>query len=259
MARKKRSEEPEIELNLAPIMNMVMILIPLILTMVEFDKKAVLNISSPQNAQSTTPEDEEVEEETPVPKVVIYISSDGFRIGNQNPEVPGEAFQPFANPINGCPGGGAEGTTTNTPHDLAEHPATICLADNDESKPLVQRLDYPSLYNRLAEIRLQPDWYDRFGEENNSVISILADPEVPFEALVKAMDTARYFLEPVGSGVGVPSGAANISSYMLGGGGRPSLADLEDALYIDGPAEGLDPVPMFPDPVLLLPRPGSEG
>jgi biopolymer transport protein ExbD len=259
MARKKRTEEAEVELNLAPIMNMVMILIPLILTMVEFDKKAVLNISSPQNAQSTTPEDEEREEETPVPKVVVYVSSDGFRIGNQNPEIPAEAFQRFASPIDGCPGGGSDASASNTPHDLAEHPATICLTGNNESLPLVQRLDYPSLYNRLAEIRLQPDWYDRFGEENNSVISLLADPEVPFEALVKAMDTARFFLEPVGSSAGPPSGASNIASYMLGGGGRPSLADLEDAVYIDGPGEGLDPIPMFPDPVLLLPRPGSEG
>lgn len=259
MARKKRTEEAEVELNLAPIMNMVMILIPLILTMVEFDKKAVLNISSPQNAQSTTPEDEEREEETPVPKVVVYISSDGFRIGNQNPEIPAETFQRFANPIEGCGGGGGETATSNTPHDLAEHPATICLSNNNESLPLVQRLDYPSLYNRLVEIRLQPEWFDRFGEENNSVISLLADPEVPFEALVKTMDTARYFLEPVGSSAGPPSGASNVSSYQLGGGGRPSLADLEDAIYIDGPGEGLDPIPMFPDPVLLLPRPGSEG
>lgn len=254
--RRTRFKDEEQELNLAPIMNMVMILIPLLLLSTVFLKTGVVNISSPRNSQNANQADtEEQEEQTPVPRVVVYISDDGFRVGDQTnlPE-----FQPFTTPIARCGGGGgaaaAEGQQLS-PHQLAEIPPTICLREGvDANAPLLEKLDFAGLYNQLAAIRLQPQWFDRFGEENNAVISILGDPEIPFEVLIKTMDSSRYFLTAEGSGTTPPTASATIPSYQLGGGnGTREL--LENAVYVfDG--EGAR-VELFPDPVLLLPRPNT--
>ena len=106
MARRRRAQPEEVQdLNLAPIMNMVMILIPLLLLSTVFIKAGVVNISSPRNAQSTTQENEEQEEDEPVPRVVIYISDDGFRVGDQRNAM----LQPFTQPVAGCDGAAAAG------------------------------------------------------------------------------------------------------------------------------------------------------
>lgn len=254
MARRRRQEEDEnLELDLAPIMNMVMILIPLLLLSTVFVKTGVVNISSPRNAQANTPEQEEREEETPVPRVVVYISQDGFRVGDQR-NLPD--FQPFTQPISRC-GGGAAADGPVAPHDMANLPPTICLREGvSPDAPLVQKLDFPALYNQLVSIRLQPQWFDRFGEENNSVISILGDPEVPFDVLIKTMDTARFFLEPEGAGLGAPSASSNVQSYLLGD-GTPTLEDLEEAKILV--VNETERATLFPDPVLLLPKPSTGG
>lgn len=262
MAKRRRKaviEEVQ-DLNLAPIMNMVMILIPLLLLSTEFMKPGVVNISSPRNAQSTQQETEQQEEQEPVPRVVIAISSDGFRVMDQR-NLP--SFEPFTQPIQRCGGGaGAEGAAGGaSPHArAASMPATVCLREGvSDGAPLLDRLDYASLYNHMARIRLQPQWFDRFGEENNDVVSLLADPEVPFSALMKTMDTVRFFLDPVGKDPGEPSGSANIDLFMLGDGTAPGLADLEDAPFLVGGEDGPSRFRLFPDPVLLLPRAGAGG
>jgi biopolymer transport protein ExbD len=262
MSRKSRYEEVHQELDLIPIMNTVMILIPMLVLMVSFAEPGVINISSPRQAQNTTPDPEQRPEEQQVPKVVVYISSDGFRVGNTNPLTPVEEFQQYANPIEGCAGGAAPGTGgVVAPHDLATVPATVCVREGvPATAALVDRLDYAGLYNQLVRVRMHPAWFDAFGEENNSVISILADPEVPYEVVVKTMDTARFFLATAGEGTAPPTAASNVSTYLLGGGqGRPTSEQLESTRYIDGPAEGMDFIDLFPDPVLLLPRPGAAG
>lgn len=254
MARRRHTVEEEAqELNLAPIMNMVMILIPLLLLSTVFLKTGVVNISSPRNAQSNTPEQEEREEETPVPRVVVYISNDGFRVGDQR-NLPD--FQPFSTPIAGCPGAGAApaagAPAAPSPHDLAQVPATVCARDGDGD--LLNRLDFAGLYNQLVAIRLQPQWFDAFGEENNAVISILGDPEIPFEVLIKTMDTARYFIAAEGQTPGAPSASSSVTAFQLGG-GQGTTELLENAMYITtGDGERVE---LFPDPILLLPRPST--
>lgn len=263
MAKRRRrgaAIDEVTDLNLAPIMNMVMILIPLLLLSTEFMKAGVVNISSPRDAQSTQTDDQEQEEQEPVPRVVIAISSDGFRVMDQR-NLP--AFEPFTQPISRCGGSAAEGDggTGASPHArAATMPATVCLREGvSEGAPLLERLDFASLYNHVARIRLQPQWYDRFSEENNDVVSILGDSEVSFAALMKTMDTVRFFLHPRGKEPGEPSGSANIDQFMLGDGTSPTLADLEDSLYLLGGEEGYTRFRLFPDPVLLLPRAGAGG
>lgn len=240
-------------------MNIVMILIPLLLLSTVFMKAGVINISSPRNAQSNNQETEEQEEETPVPRVVVFISDDGFRVGDQRnlPE-----FQPFTAPIARCGGGGgaAEAQGNMQPHDMANIPPTVCnIADADPGAPLIERLDFGSLYNQLVKIRLKPEWFDRFGEENNAVISILGDAEVPFEVVVATMDTARFFLKKSETdALEAPTAASTADAYLIGqNANEPTAEEIGTAKYIIG-ENGL-PVELFPDPVLLLPRPSAGG
>lgn len=260
MARRRAQEDDNQELNLAPIMNIVMILIPLLLLSTVFMKAGVINISSPRNAQSTNQETEEQEEETPVPRVVVFISDDGFRVGDQRnlPE-----FQQFTAPIARCGGGGgganAEAAGNIQPHDMANIPPTVCnVSGADPGAPLIERLDFGSLYNQLVKIRLKPEWFDRFGEENNAVISILGDAEVPFEVVVATMDTARFFVKSDGAALEAPTAASAADAYLIGANpGEPTADEIGNAKYIQGD-DGL-PVELFPDPVLLLPRPSAGG
>ncbi|TVR02380.1 MAG: hypothetical protein EA398_07950 [Deltaproteobacteria bacterium] len=262
MAKRRRKDvvDEVQDLNLAPIMNMVMILIPLLLLSTEFMKAGVVNISSPRQAQATQADSEEQEEEDPVPRVLIAISSDGFRVMDQR-NLPD--FAGFTTPIERCGGaaaaGGEETPAGGSPHARAETlPPTICLrTESSDGDALLDRLDYASLYNHLATIRLQPQWYDRFSEENNDVISLLASPEVDFASLMKTMDTVRFFLRPEGTDPGEPSGGANIDAFLLGGGGEPTLEQLENATYLTGGEDGPYRFRLFPDPVLMLPRAGG--
>lgn len=249
MARRRNNAGEEVEdLNLAPIMNMVMILIPLLLLSVEFNLPGVINISSNQPGQPTEPKEQE-EEPDPVPRVVLAISDSGFRIQDQR-SLP--AFEEFSAPIARC-GGPQEGDPS-----AATAPPTICnLSGVPDDAPLISRLDFAGLYNQLVTIRLQPAWYDRFSaeDENNDVISILADPDIPFDVLVKTMDVARYILEPAGAaGLPAPSGSVNIPQFLLGGDAEPTLEDFETAKYLVPEDAVLGRFSLFPNPVLLIPR-----
>jgi hypothetical protein len=253
MSRKKRYEEViQGDLDLAPIMNMVMILIPLLLLSAVFTETGVIDITSPQNAQSPNTPTEEQELETPIPKVVVAISSDGFRLANMNAQLPPESFAPYSAPIAGCPGAGQAAAVD--PYNSASAPATICLrSDVPADAPLLRRLNWAALYNRLVEVRLKPEWFEKFGEENNGVLNILADPEIEFEVVTRTMDVGRYLLAPGGAAVEPPAAGAALQTYLLNGGEAPTEANFEDSPFIRNPEGGYSN--LFPDPVLLLTRP----
>lgn len=236
------------DLNLAPIMNMVMILIPLLLLSVEFTKPGVINISSNQPGQPTEPREQEEEEEQ-MPRVVVAISDNGFRVQDQR-NLP--AFQRFSQPIERCGGAAAaEGGG------MAAPPTVCTLPGVPDDAPLMERLDFAGLYNQLATVRLQPEWFDRFGAEgeNNDVISILADPEVSYEVLLKTMDVARFMLHPAHrDALPAPSASADISQYLLGTDGAPTREDFETAGFLVDPDERSQRFTLFPNPVLLIPR-----
>jgi biopolymer transport protein ExbD len=247
MARKREEEAP-IELNLTPIMNLVMILIPALVLSAVFMTAGVINISSPRNAQSSTAETEQTEEQVQIPKLVVFIGADGFRIGNMNAQLAAAAFDEFTRPIDGCAGAGATGSVTD-PSDLANRAPTICnLTGVPDTAPLLERLDYAALYNHLVRIRMKPEWFDEFGKENNAVISLVGDPEVPFDTLVKVMDTARFMLNPAGGELQAPTAASSVTDYLLGGGTSPTMEQLENASFLRIEGRFID---LFPNPVLM--------
>ncbi|MCB9506738.1 MAG: biopolymer transporter ExbD [Myxococcales bacterium] len=249
--RRPASTEEAVELNLAPIMNMVMILVPLLLLSSVFIKAGVVNVSSPRRADASRAESEERPEEPAVPRVVVSIGRDGFRISDQRNL---GSFAPFAQPVARC--ANQRSGSASAPGDTRELPPTVCLRDDaGAGADLLAALDFGGLYNRLAEIRLQSEWFVGFGEEGGSVISVLADPDIPFEVLVATMDTARYLLRPGDRPLLAPTASSDVTAYMLGG-GHPTPEDLGRAQYIESSGAS---VPMFRDVVLVLPRPTAGG
>lgn len=86
MSRSRPRVEVEDDLNLSPIMNLVMILIPLLLLSVEFSKASVIELESPRRE---SPGDDNRDTEVLVPSVVVGVSFDGFRISTLGASVEG--------------------------------------------------------------------------------------------------------------------------------------------------------------------------
>ncbi len=186
MARTKRMAEEEQELNLAPIMNMVIILIPLLLLSVVFVKVAVINITAPKLSvgppSDTPPEDEE----KPL-NLTVTVAPNGFRIAAEG-GVKGA--------IQGCP---QDGPTVCLKQDKKIDVAAkfrqgreqIINGNISEGEATLEEgltaYNWRELYNQLSGLK------QRFPDE--TVMNVAADPDVPFAAIVRLMDVARYQLK----------------------------------------------------------------
>lgn len=234
-ARRRTSIGPRSEPNLAPLMNMVMILIPLLLLSTVFVRTGVVNVSAPSHAVSSV-DDPAEPPEVEAPQVVVFVSSDGFRLDTIGASPDG--FAAFTAPVAGCPEGG-------------EAPATICLHDDvPASAALVERLDFAGLYDQLVRVRMHPDWFDAFGREGAATISLAGDPEVPFEVLIETMDTARTLLDPRGV-AGAPTASTGAAPYLLGADGAAGAEARDGAAPV---RDERGTVPLFGDAVLLMPQ-----
>lgn len=257
MARSSNQEQPEPELNLAPIMNMVMILIPLLLVMVEFEEFAISPVEATSSSGAASGETDDSDDDVRPPRLLISISEDGFRITDffASPD-----FAEFAEPIERCAGADGDG---------AAGPPTVCLEPDATPEPGdYSNLDYAGLYNRLVEIRLHSPWKEAYSKPENGVILLTAESDVPAAVIVRSMDLARYFLDPTGEGGGLadPLGddVTDISPYLLGGDGDATREDLLQAGFLitdDSPGLNRDKdgmpnniQPLFPSVSIVSPR-----
>jgi len=166
MGRKKKGIDTEIEeLNLIPIMNLVVCLIPIILFGTVLVKVGVVNVNAPKfgMGQATPSEDEE----KPL-NLTLGIEESGFRLkagGADINELLGMepvAIAPDADP-SAMPAPGVE----------------IPKKGDD--------YDYVELYNKLVVIKkAKPD---------ESIINLTADKMIAFKFIIKSMDAIRYQLE----------------------------------------------------------------
>jgi|SRR5690554_2205491 len=257
MARKSTEQFVEAELNLAPIMNMVMILIPLLLVMVQFDDFAIspIEATSSGGAASGDTADDSVRP----PRIIVTISSDGFRIADffGSPD-----FAPFAAPIGRCGGSGAGAAEGGAA------PPTVCLEPDASPEPgSYAGLDYAGLYNRLLQVRLHEPWREAYAKPENSVLLLTAESDAPAAALVRTMDLTRYFLNPEGSSelANPLEGVSDITPYLLGGSvDNATREDLLKAEFLitdggngltrheDGSPANI--LPMFPTVSFVAPR-----
>lgn len=185
MSRSKRMAEEEQELNLAPIMNMVVILIPLLLLSVVFVEVAVINITAPKlsmGPQSDTPPEEE---KKPL-NLTVTVAPNGFRIAAEGGNW---ATAP------GCPPDGPTVCLKDAGVDVSAKFATArqkvgggdVQGGEEALEEGLAAFNWRMLYNELSKIKA------RYPEE--TVMNVAADQDVPFGAIVRLMDVARYQLD----------------------------------------------------------------
>lgn len=241
--------EGDTPLNLVAMIDMMTTIMFFLIFTAVLSETSTLDVTSAKapSAAGGAPSDDNA---VKVPKVTVYISKDGFRLLDQtnNPDFAAK----YAAPIERCGGGAADGTKP-----------TICVREGlAETEPLIARLDYAALYNQLVKIRLEPAWFEGFGKDGNNVVSIGADAEIPFEVIVKTMDTARFILAPDGKAdPGVPSATSDVSAFLLGDGKSPGPDALEKSKFAVRPAAGnpkkLERFDLFPFPSLVAARPSG--
>ena len=160
MARKKHTEDTADEdLNLIPIMNLVVCLIPIILFGTVLVKVGVVNVSAPPFGP-----DRHAVAQTERPfNLTLGISDAGFRLH--------------------------AGVDLN---ELLERPPAAPDASGRPTTGLVipkkgDTYDYVALYNALMAIKeVRP---------KESLLKVTADRHIPFKTIVKAMDATRFQLE----------------------------------------------------------------
>ena len=89
MARRVREEGP-VELNMVPIMNLFLALIPFLLSSAAFFQAAVINASVPALSEGGVDDESEPKKELEKVSLSLQITPEGFVIaasGDQNPEV----------------------------------------------------------------------------------------------------------------------------------------------------------------------------
>lgn len=158
MSRKVSELEPAQGLDLTPIMNMVLCLIPLMLLSVVFMTISVIDVSMPQRSAGAAANDGE-----PPKRLQLFVSSRGFTIVKGTETVPA---------ISGCPADGP----------------SICLKD-DSAELDVKKYNWLELYNQLLNIKND-------GWTEHEQIDIVADAGISYGVLVKAMDISRSQLVP---------------------------------------------------------------
>jgi hypothetical protein len=181
----KRPVEKDPELDLTPIMNMVVILIPLLLLSLVFVEVSVINVTAPK--LSTGPKTEAAEPEDKPLNLTVTLSYSGIIIAAEGGTLP---------PEDGCP---AEGQVTLCLKDASANVkekfelARKKIGDGDSTNGEVVMAEalaqyrWRAMYNRLFEIK------KRFPAE--TVVNIAAEPEMPFAAIIRAMDVTRYKME----------------------------------------------------------------
>lgn len=159
MSKKISDPAPAPSLDLTPIMNMVLCLIPLMLLSVVFMTICVIDVTMPQRSAGAAASDGE-----PPKRLQLFISKQGFTI------VKGQST---LSAVGECPSDGP----------------TICL-QNENAELEVDKHNWRALYNELFKIKQEGEWSD------HAQIDIVADPSVNYGVLVKAMDISRYQLVP---------------------------------------------------------------
>lgn len=184
MARKRDDISVETDLNLAPIMNMVVILIPLLLLSVVFLKVGVINITAPKLSMGP-PSDAPPPVDEPL-NLTVAVSSKGFRLAATGAVLPEMA---------GCPVPGPticlEDQSVDVAAKLDKARSAFASDQNvqgqEELRSAMAAYNWPELYNQLVRIKNQ--------YKTETIINISADPDIPYAFIVHVMDVARFKLE----------------------------------------------------------------
>lgn len=213
MASKKggRVQDSFQDIDLTPIMNMVMILIPLLLLGVVFEQMGVINVSAPKLAVGPVTEDQEPPENPPL-QLTIGVSTSGFTIAATGSKLPPIAGCSESSPATVCTRSGRDAAAllgeVRSLREKFDATGNRGFVDQSDAKlnELVEAYDWRQLYNLLVDIKKKyPD---------ETIVNVGADPDVPFELLIKTMDMARFKLEGGNDGVFANDEAFNLAPYQ---------------------------------------------
>jgi len=160
-SKRKKSEYPEMELDIRPVMNLMVVLIPLLLSCAEFVKLGVIEINVPPAKTSVGPgpgEDEstqDLREKELKLGLKIAITRDGITIGNAVTLLAGET--------------GSGPTVPNK-------------ADGTH--------DFPKMREKLIEVKKLITGKG-YTDENRAVIT--ASPDIEYQTIVTIMDNVQTY------------------------------------------------------------------
>jgi len=167
MARKKKTINTEIEdLNLVPIMNLVVCLIPMVLVGMSLVKIGVINVNAPRFGMGQAePSDDE---EKPL-GLTIALAEDGFRLTATGADINTELGETPAAPVGDPAAAG-----------MPPQPGVFIPKNGDI-------YNYTELYNKLVVLK------DNHADE--TIVNLTADAKIPFKFVIKVMDAMRFRLE----------------------------------------------------------------
>jgi len=164
--RGNRMQVKQDDLNLIPIMGVMIILIPMILFSYSFDQLKVQQVATPRVGASTPAAGAAKEDEKVPLKLAVHIGENGFKIKANEvfvdlsfPEIPKQKFQVVV-----VPGQAAQAVTD---------------------------YDYPRLYSVLRDLKDQ----ERFKDEDS--IDVSAEMNIPWSVVAATIDAARVKLTTV--------------------------------------------------------------
>ena len=165
MANKGKSRGGDAEeLNLVPIMNLVVCLIPMVLLGTALVKIGVINVNAPKFGMGQAAPDDD--EQKPL-NLTVAVGEDGFRIT-------------------------ATGADINTVLGIApeavpgDDPAAAATGAGPKIAKSGENYDYVALYNMLVQIK------EKFPEE--TIVNLTADSRIPFKIMIQTMDSIRIRL-----------------------------------------------------------------
>ena len=180
---KKRAEEKLDDLNLVPIMNLVVCLIPIVLFGMSLVKIGVINVNAPKFGMGqAAPADDD---KKPL-NLTVAIAENGFRLtagGADINQVLGVAAPAAADPAA-----------------AAGQPAGVVIPKKKD------KYDFVKLYLDLVKIK------DAFPDE--TIINLTADAKIPIKYVVGVIDSMRFRLE--GNSFDDMAAFANASVKMEG-------------------------------------------
>ena len=163
MARKpssRRHKGDELEdVNLVPIMSILVILIPMLIYAFTFFEVTVQSVAAPKMGTGKAKTKDDEPEKKPL-NLTVLISDDGFMLKYDDEMMGGEAEKPIKR---------------------IEFPADV-----DHGNLPYWEYDYPALHNRLARMK------ERFPSEEQ--INIGAEMHIPWHTVARTIDAARLQL-----------------------------------------------------------------
>lgn len=159
MARKRRHSVGELEdVNLVPIMSILVILIPMLIYAFTFFEVTVQSVAAPKMGTGKAKEDSQ-DEKKPL-NLTVIVKKDGFLLKYDEEVMTGEG---------------------ETELKKREFPP------NEQHPEAYWDYDYPRLYNRLAAIK------EQFPDEKT--LNIGAEMNIPWSTLARTIDCARVKLK----------------------------------------------------------------